>query len=305
MQEYVQDNFVKHGMIADFAIHDKNDGNPHVHILLTTRNVDKNGFGNKNRDWNNPQYLKQWRENWAKSVNTKFEQKRRAERIDHRTLKLQGIDREPQIHVGVEGYAMAEKGIITPKMQRNIGIIERNKSKSAEKTAENMSDLKQGYIVLDEKISELKKEIHDTRKDISRFEFRAEEITERSEHIQNLKKQLDELKIERQKMGVFKSKKVIDEKIKRAEKSYLQAENYFKHEYKISSEQAGAEVERLENRAKSLGNLRDKLQDKLTPLVAEQEGILKKMPPEHAERVNGHIEYEWDREHIQDFERWR
>ena len=29
------------------------------------------------------------------------------------------------------------------------------------------------------------------------------------------------------------------------------------------------------------------------------------MPPEHAERVSGHIEYEWDREHIQDFERWR
>ena len=69
MQEYIKENFVKHGMIADFAIHDKNDGNPHVHILLTTRNVDKYGFGKKNREWNNKKHLQSWRENWANICN--------------------------------------------------------------------------------------------------------------------------------------------------------------------------------------------------------------------------------------------
>ena len=32
---YVKDNFVDKGMCADFAIHDKGTGNPHVHIMLT------------------------------------------------------------------------------------------------------------------------------------------------------------------------------------------------------------------------------------------------------------------------------
>ena len=30
-------------MIADFAIHDKGDGNPHAHILLTLRAMDEHG----------------------------------------------------------------------------------------------------------------------------------------------------------------------------------------------------------------------------------------------------------------------
>ena len=30
-------------MIADFAIHDKGDGNPHAHILLTLRAMDAHG----------------------------------------------------------------------------------------------------------------------------------------------------------------------------------------------------------------------------------------------------------------------
>ena len=37
IREYVQTNFVSEGMCADIAIHDKKNGNPHAHILLTTR----------------------------------------------------------------------------------------------------------------------------------------------------------------------------------------------------------------------------------------------------------------------------
>lgn len=43
VREYVQNNFVKEGMSADFAIHDKGDGNPHAHIMLTTRGIKENG----------------------------------------------------------------------------------------------------------------------------------------------------------------------------------------------------------------------------------------------------------------------
>ncbi len=37
VRAYVKDNFVDKGMCADFAIHDKGTGNPHVHIMLTLR----------------------------------------------------------------------------------------------------------------------------------------------------------------------------------------------------------------------------------------------------------------------------
>lgn len=43
VQEYVRENFVDRGMIADFSIHDKEDGNPHAHIMLTTRGLKANG----------------------------------------------------------------------------------------------------------------------------------------------------------------------------------------------------------------------------------------------------------------------
>lgn len=43
VRNYVNDNFVKAGMCADFAIHDKEDGNPHAHIMLTMRPIDENG----------------------------------------------------------------------------------------------------------------------------------------------------------------------------------------------------------------------------------------------------------------------
>lgn len=43
IREYMKENFVKVGMYTDIALHDKNDGNLHAHILLTMRplNEDK------------------------------------------------------------------------------------------------------------------------------------------------------------------------------------------------------------------------------------------------------------------------
>lgn len=37
VRKFIQENFTSRGMIADWALHDKGDGNPHAHILLTVR----------------------------------------------------------------------------------------------------------------------------------------------------------------------------------------------------------------------------------------------------------------------------
>jgi ATP-dependent exoDNAse (exonuclease V) alpha subunit len=50
LERFIHSQFTKHGMVADLAIHDK-IGNPHAHILLTTRTISAEGFGQKNRAW--------------------------------------------------------------------------------------------------------------------------------------------------------------------------------------------------------------------------------------------------------------
>lgn len=96
---FIQTEFVKRGMVADYAIHN-NPGNPHAHIMLTTRSIGPDGFGQKERQWNDRELLKGWRESWAKWVNGHFVNCGLKERIDHRTLAAQGIARTPTVHRG-------------------------------------------------------------------------------------------------------------------------------------------------------------------------------------------------------------
>lgn len=43
VKDYINNNFVSKGMCADWGLHDKGDGNPHVHIMLTVRAFDDKG----------------------------------------------------------------------------------------------------------------------------------------------------------------------------------------------------------------------------------------------------------------------
>ena len=117
--------FVSRGMCADFAIHDKGDGNPHVHILLTTRRVNENGFTTKDRSWNDKSLLLEWRKLWADWCNHKLYAVSN-ERIDHRSYAEQGIDKIPQIHLGASACAIEKKGYRTDKGSRNRRIVLRN-----------------------------------------------------------------------------------------------------------------------------------------------------------------------------------
>ncbi|MDR0797857.1 MAG: MobA/MobL family protein [Nitrososphaerota archaeon] len=136
LREYIEENFVDKGMIADFAIHHMRAENPHAHIMLTTRTVTPDGFGNKNRDWNSRQLLVCWRESWADKTNRMLEEKGLEERIDHRTLKAQGIDREPTIHLGHEAAALEKKGVQTERGNYNREIAQRNDERAVKKAAQ-------------------------------------------------------------------------------------------------------------------------------------------------------------------------
>jgi len=137
-RQYVKENFVANGMIADFAIHDTGEGNPHAHIMLTTRNVSPEGFGLKNTDWNKKENLLSWRKAWTHIINSTLENKGIAERIDHRSYKEQGIDQEPTIHLGHKAAALEHQGIRTERGNYNREITRRNEERTTLKEAIHM-----------------------------------------------------------------------------------------------------------------------------------------------------------------------
>ncbi|EEC1353560.1 conjugal transfer protein, partial [Salmonella enterica subsp. enterica serovar Enteritidis] len=90
--EYCQKNFVDKGMIADIAFHDLDSKNPHAHVMLTLKTIGPEGFGKKDRSWNDKKMVVQWRESWATMSNSYLETAGREERIDHRSLRTQCAD---------------------------------------------------------------------------------------------------------------------------------------------------------------------------------------------------------------------
>ncbi|EDX6842518.1 MobA/MobL family protein [Salmonella enterica] len=87
--EYCQKNFVEKGMIADIAFHDLDSDNPHAHVMLTLKTIDKNGFGKKERSWNDRKLSVLWRESWSSMANSYLAAAGSPERIDHRSLQAQ------------------------------------------------------------------------------------------------------------------------------------------------------------------------------------------------------------------------
>lgn len=133
IHEYVNRHFVAAGMCADICIHDKQDGNPHAHIMLTMRPIEKDGkWGQKSRtvdgikiptvDWNEQSKAEEWRGAWAEMCNRFLEQNNHAERIDHRSYARQGIDQIPTIHLGPAASQMEQRGIRTERGNINREI---------------------------------------------------------------------------------------------------------------------------------------------------------------------------------------
>lgn len=95
------EHYAGQGFVADLAIHDDGSAhNPHVHILLTTRVVEPDGFGGKIRSADGRQFVEEARVLWAKLVNAALESAGLAVSIDPRSHAAVGIEREPTHHRG-------------------------------------------------------------------------------------------------------------------------------------------------------------------------------------------------------------
>jgi Ti-type conjugative transfer relaxase TraA len=113
VQDFVREQFVARGMVADLNVHwtKARDGGeqPHAHVMLTMREVEGDGFGLKQRAWNDKALLRTWRERWAEMANARLHELGHDVRIDHRSYAEQGIDLEPQHKIGPAGARREER----------------------------------------------------------------------------------------------------------------------------------------------------------------------------------------------------
>ena len=121
-----------------FALHlelDKKnepDWNPHGHIIFRDRDIETGrrflhtSAGPKERAELTAKGIEFWttkdfRVEWEGQMNHALERAGHEVRIDHRSLKEQGIDREPQIHIGPGSQNAAKKGHQFESHDRQIG----------------------------------------------------------------------------------------------------------------------------------------------------------------------------------------
>ena len=167
VRRYVQDNFVSVGMCVDWALHDKGDGNPHAHIMLTMRGIKPDGtWAQKEKkiyaldeDGNRIPLIdpatgeqklgkrneKLWKRttvepnDWNKHSKAEIWRKSWADicneylsleqQIDHRSYKRQELDLEPTIHEGYRARKMEKAGFVSNRCEYNRIVKKLNELK--------------------------------------------------------------------------------------------------------------------------------------------------------------------------------
>ncbi len=198
LKSYCNDNFVKNGYCVNIAIHDDpTHHNPHAHILITNRIIDKNGaFGSKRKcvyslDPNGEKIPiidkatgeqkrdKKNRLQWKRenvSVNL-LDQKEfllqcrkdwadkcnehlpADKQISHLSLEAQGIQRLPTIHEGYQAQKRERQGLISPKCEFNRNIEKINRSIKGTVKKEAWQEIVQDYKTTKANVLQSQKEL--------------------------------------------------------------------------------------------------------------------------------------------------
>ena len=137
LKEYVQENFVNDGMVADVSIHRDRNENPHAHIMLTVRPFNLDGtWGNKKKseliidekgepvlneqgkkkyktiqltNWDRRESVVLWRKNYAEKINEYFKKNEVSKTVSHESYEKQGLDKLPKQRLTRAEYQFEKK----------------------------------------------------------------------------------------------------------------------------------------------------------------------------------------------------
>jgi hypothetical protein len=147
VRDWVESHLVALGCAADVAYHEGHkqrrrdrapedqtvsrdelrQNNPHAHVLLTTRIVEADGsLSGKLKVFNHISFVETVRKSWANAQNAALERAGSEVRVDHRSLKAQGIEREPTRHLGPIAHQIEQRGGSSRLGDENRRIAERN-----------------------------------------------------------------------------------------------------------------------------------------------------------------------------------
>lgn len=178
-----------YGVAADVCVHEPgkegDSRNHHVHVLLSACTVSAAGFGKKaveldpihcqRQDPPIPNPASYWRERWAELTNERLRDAGVDARIDHRTLKAQGIDRDPTQHLGPHITAMVRKGKPSHVKQRIDDEVEARLRAAAEqgRLDRELAATEQSILLLSADIAAAKKQR--LQEKMAAFEARADD----------------------------------------------------------------------------------------------------------------------------------
>jgi len=219
VREYIQENFTSKGMCADWALHDKGDGNPHAHILLTVRPIKSNGeWGAKRKDsyalddkgnkipvidlnTGKQKIGSRGRKMWERiSIpSTDWNDQSRAEewrkgwadacnkylqgrtRIDHRSYVRQGKKQLPTMHEGYVARKIAKRGKKSTIIEYNAKVRRTNDYSQA--TEQDLQAVEAELKQLEAELEKLKSEQKGQKK--NELNERIRQLRERARRIDN------------------------------------------------------------------------------------------------------------------------
>lgn len=149
----------RHGCAVDVALHGLKTNNPHMHVLTTTRPSDGAHLGDMkiDREWSDAKRakhglpprkedLKETRLMWELMANDALRASASEARVDHRSLKNQGVNRAPEIHLGPSATEAREKGKSIPRVDRWAKIRQVNQvyTQALDSIKQNMMEILNG-----------------------------------------------------------------------------------------------------------------------------------------------------------------
>jgi ATP-dependent exoDNAse (exonuclease V) alpha subunit len=172
VREFGKELSDRYGVAVDIAVHkdhekdwqgkEKGFDSYHAHLLSTTRLLGKEGLGEKaalelsdsKRQslglCKGSEEIETVRKMWEKTANRSLERSGHRERIDCRSLKEQGIEREPTKHLGSKATYLERRGT-----QTEIGDVNRRIEQAYEQGLKDRADL----VLMNPKLIELDTDI--------------------------------------------------------------------------------------------------------------------------------------------------
>lgn len=214
---WAERELVSRGMCADVCMHDRGDGNPHAHIMCTTREAGPDGFGAKNRGWDDKALLVDLRKSWEREQNRALERSYERDRtpeiersyVDCRSYEARGIDREPTRHEGpavraIEAREMGrcrgegrEYEPVTDRARENEAVRERNAM--AERIREAIERVHQRLRELAQRLRELSQE---RERELSRERERDRSPEGRRERLDGVVERLKQIRDDRRAISM-------------------------------------------------------------------------------------------------------